>query len=412
MNNRVLFVDDDPNILSGFRRKFRKRYRVATAQNGSEGLEMIASHRSFAVIISDYRMPVMDGIQFLVRARELTPDAVRMMLTGYADLDAAIEAINSGHIFRFLTKPCPPERLQEAIDDGIKQYQLVVAERELLEETLNGCIKVLSEVLALLNPEAFGRTLRVAELARKLARELEIGESWQIETAARLCQIGCITLPEDTLRKIYQGKPLDPEEHQLFAMHPLVTADLLKKIPRMEQVSQIIAHQEALFQPGEDGGKAGQHESVPFESRILKAALDLDALRANGHSKREAVEIMRTRTGWYDPKVLAALDALVLKATTYRQARIRLSQLQPGMVIDDDIHTLKNQKLVKRGCQVTETFIQRLKSFAHTAGIQQPITVLVPVEARSNASPAIGDRSRTRRRTTRAPRRNRGEQDD
>lgn len=118
---------------------------------------MIESRGPFAVVVSDMRMPRVDGAQFLARVEEASPDSVRIMLTGNADQEAAVRAINEGHIFRFLNKPCRPQLLVGTIAMGIRQYRLQTAERELLEKTFSGGIRLLSDVLAIASPDAFGR---------------------------------------------------------------------------------------------------------------------------------------------------------------------------------------------------------------------------------------------------------------
>jgi len=130
---KILLVDDEQSILDAFSRQLRKKYHMATALSGSEGMEKIAESGPFAVIISDMRMPVMDGIAFLSEVRQAAPESVRMMLTGNSDQHTAIEAINRGSIFRFLTKPCTHEDLTEAIDAGLEQYRLIAGEKELLK---------------------------------------------------------------------------------------------------------------------------------------------------------------------------------------------------------------------------------------------------------------------------------------
>lgn len=131
MNKRVLFVDDEINILHGYRRNLRNYFDVSVASNGREALDIIKSEESFAAVISDYRMPEMDGIEFLHAVREISPDTVRIILTGYADLQIAIDAINEGNIYRFLTKPIPNDKLIISLNDAIEQYRLVTTEKEL-----------------------------------------------------------------------------------------------------------------------------------------------------------------------------------------------------------------------------------------------------------------------------------------
>ncbi|MEI6225778.1 MAG: response regulator, partial [Deltaproteobacteria bacterium] len=135
---RVLCVDDEPNLLAGLANTLRRRYDVATARSGPEALELIARSKPFDVIVCDYRMPAMDGAEFLRRAREVSPGAVPVLLTGHATLEGAIAAVNEGRVFRILLKPCPPEILTGAIDEAVAQGRAPAGERKRFEEEIEG----------------------------------------------------------------------------------------------------------------------------------------------------------------------------------------------------------------------------------------------------------------------------------
>jgi len=134
---RVLCVDDDPLLLAGLVAGLHGRFDVTTAESGREALRLLAAQGPFTVIVSDFRMPGMDGAQFLERAREVAPDAVRILLTGQATLEDAIDVVNQGQIFRFLLKPCPTEVLARNLEDAIDQGRLVTRDRDLLERKLS-----------------------------------------------------------------------------------------------------------------------------------------------------------------------------------------------------------------------------------------------------------------------------------
>ncbi|MGD0799690.1 MAG: response regulator [Terracidiphilus sp.] len=134
MDDKILFVDDEPAVLDGYRRMLRKEFEVDTAVGGEKGLATIHDHGPYAIVISDMRMPGMNGAQFLAQVRENAPDTVRMLLTGYTDLSAAIDAVNEGNIFRFLTKPCSKESLIEAINLGMAEYRAILTEKELIKK--------------------------------------------------------------------------------------------------------------------------------------------------------------------------------------------------------------------------------------------------------------------------------------
>jgi response regulator RpfG family c-di-GMP phosphodiesterase len=376
---KVLFVEDDPNILEAFHRQLRKQFTIETAPGGQGGLEAISERGPFAVIVSDLRMPGMDGIQFLSHVRQMAPDSVRMMLTGNADLQTAIEAVNTGNIFRFLTKPCEPDVLINALTAGIRQYQLIMVERELLEKTLRGIIRVLSEILELINPEAFGRASRIAHYTKEVARQMRIADLWKVETAALLSQIGCVILPETALKKIYQGRELSIEEKQLFDMHPFIGSDLIAHIPRMKGIAEIIANQEKHFDGSGIPQEGPSGEEIPVGARILKVVLDFDTLQASGASRNEALSRLAKRTGWYDPAVLAALETMIGIEAGYEERTVKVDDLVDEMILAEDVLIRDGRLLVARGYKVNRTLRERLKNFAEKTGIKEPIKVFVPV---------------------------------
>jgi len=142
---KILFVDDEPNVLAGFQRQLHNLFSIETALGPEAGLTALKEWRNYSVVVADMRMPGMNGVEFLSRIKVSAPDVVRIMLTGNADQATSIEAINQGNIFRFLNKPCSTEKLTEALESAIRQHQLITAERDLLENTLCASIKVLTD---------------------------------------------------------------------------------------------------------------------------------------------------------------------------------------------------------------------------------------------------------------------------
>ncbi|MCP9438670.1 MAG: response regulator [Nitrospira sp.] len=385
MTDAILCVDDDANILDGYKRHLRKDFKLETAIGPEQGLRMVAEAGPFAVVVSDLKMPGMNGIQFLTKVREQAPDIVRILLTGNADLQASIDAINQGQIFRFLTKPCTPEMLANTLKAGLAQHRLITAERELLEHTLSGSIRVLCEVLSLVNPEAFGRSFRIMRYVEAIAAELHVSELWTIKTAAMLSQIGCVILPEAVLKKVYRGDALTPEESQLFNQHPFVAYDLIAKIPRMTRVAEIIKCQDRYY----DGvGALGDHrkgEAIPMEARILKVALDFDALESAGKTKVEAFDQLKQRKGWYDPTVVDALKTAFAREIKYEMRTATVADLDKGMILGEDVKSSTDVLLASKGQEVTPSMIMRLKNFGELSGIRQPFTVLIPIVSRDCA---------------------------
>lgn len=380
MNPKILCVDDEPNVLMAFERQLRKEFAVTTAPGGAEALDLVSKQGPFAVVIADMRMPGMTGVELLSRLRQAVPNTIRIMLTGNADQQTAIEAINEGHIFRFLTKPCPPELLARTIAAGVEQYRLLHAEKELLEQTLRGTITLLTEVLELANPTAFGRAARVRRLAGKIAERLKVEDPWRLEVAAMLSQVGCIAVSADLVDKAARGVTLTLQETDLLTQHPRIAHDLIAHIPRLERVAEVILYQDARFN-GVGAPESGRRGcAIPVEARILKAALDFDGLRDQGESEADALRALSQRSGWYDPAVLAGLRDVLDAGPRYETTPIRVAELTCHMILHEDVLTVKGARLVGKGQEITPPLLMRLRRFAESTGIREPITVLVPAD--------------------------------
>ena len=377
MNGKVLLVDDEINVLQGYQRALRKQFDLEVAIGGAEALEKIAAHGPYAVVVSDMRMPEMNGVQLLATVKQRAPDTVRIMLTGDSDRQTAIEAINKGDIFRFLNKPCDKDILARTLDDGIRQYGLSVAEKELLQQTLAGSIRVLAEVLALADPAAFGRTARLQKLARSIANQLGIEREWWFEPAILLSQIGCITLPEKLSGKVASGQFLDIEEYRLYARHPGVGADLLTKIPRMELISECIRYQEKNFDGTGVPHTNVQGKQIPWGARVLKVVLDYDSGEAAGLSPEQSLEKMQRQSSWYDPRILAALRSVVLVETRLQSHAVLVHDLSDGMVLAEDVKTNDGLLLVARGFAITPSVQQRLENYQRAGAISGSVKIAV-----------------------------------
>ncbi len=374
---RILFVDDDPNILNAYRRRLRKVFRFDTAQGGEQALKMLNGTGRYAVVCTDMRMPGMDGLEFLTRVKKRSPDSVRLMLTGDGEQEVAMRAVNKGNVFRFLTKPCPPELMAEALVSAIKQYRLLRSEKELLSKTLKGAVEVLLEVLSLTSPVAFCRATAIRDYVRKLARELGIEDCWEFEVAALLSQIGCVTLPQEMLERLYRREPLTEIEKSAFENHPLVGSQLISKIPRLEEVARCIAFQEKRFDGSGQPDEVCKGRRIPLGARMLKVVGDLVALENVGVASQEAMARLSTRLGWYDPKILKALDRIVHGKQSLRSMTVKMERLVPGMILDQDIWSPENRLLLGRGHAVTSLLCERLRNLRDIME-PTPVRVLVP----------------------------------
>jgi response regulator RpfG family c-di-GMP phosphodiesterase len=317
------------------------------------------------------RMPQMRGADFLRSARLVAPDAVRMLLTGHADLQEAIRAVNGARLFRFLTKPCDSQELMRACAAALGQHRLQTAERVLLEETLRGSVEALAEVLALTNPAAFGRAGRVKALAGKLAHAAELSNWWEVEVAATLAHIGAVTLPQTTAEKLYAGAPLTEDESAMVSRVPLITRQLLSKIPRLEGVLEILNK----YKDELGDQTTGSESAVPAGARVLRIAVDYAELESGGADSSVALGAMRSRTS-YD-RVLIDAFATVIGVGPAEVREVRVRELLAGMSLADDVRSVRGELLVARGQNVTERLIERLSNLS-TGFVREPLRVLGP----------------------------------
>ncbi len=383
MTDKILIVDDEENILSSIRRQLRGKYDLTTAVSGRAALKILDASKKFSVVMSDYKMPEMNGAQLLAEVKTRAPDTVRMMLTGQADMEAVVNVINEGSIFRFLTKPCPSELLVKNIDEGIRQFKLINAEKELLSKTLSGSLQVMTDILVLAKPQAFNRSLRVKEIAKKMLKQMKIEAAWQIEIAAMISQIGCVTVPDSILNKVYKDLNISHEDRVMYQLHTQTSSEIISKIPRMENVAQIIAYQEKYYNGTGFPSDGVRGEDLPLGSRILRIAMDYDNLMQANISSEEAIEKIKERNGWYDRKLVEVLEKSLTKTGSRKKFSIMdisLKELTEEMYLSEEIVTASGVILGGRNQRVTKTMIVTLDNYHKNGEITDRVSVLKYVD--------------------------------
>jgi len=318
-NNRhtILLVDDEEAITNALKRLFRKEsYQILTASSAQEGLGLLQKvERPVSLIISDQRMPEMTGAQFLEKAKEIFPDAIRFLLTGYSDMDAIVDAVNKGEIHRYLTKPWNDDDLMLQVRQSLEQYELVLKNKRLLaltkrqnkelnelnkdlekkvnertleikeknreleeankklKESFLNTIRLLSSLVEILNP-VLGKYMReVASLSRRVAEEYEFNKEDldQIEIAGMIHDIGLLGLPDKILAK--DEEDMTDEELKIFSQHPAIGHICLETVERLNQVGNIILyHHEHCDGSGFPNGL--RLEEIPLGSRIIGVVAD------------------------------------------------------------------------------------------------------------------------------------------
>lgn len=427
----LLLVDDEPAILAALRRLFRRAgYRLLTAEGGAAGLALL-EREAVDLVISDMRMPQMDGTRFLEQVRDRWPDVVRVLLTGYADMASTVSAINRGEIYRYIAKPWNDEDLLLTVREGLERRRLARENRRLLDlsQRQNGALQALNATLEetvarrtaelaraladatgahgalkrgfLESVRVFaglielragkrlgGHSRRVADAARAVARRLgaEDAEVQDIMLAGLLHDIGKIGLPDELLDRPFNT--LAPEARAAAMRHPVVGEQLLMGVEALRRVATIVRHHHECFDgSGYPDGLAGL--AIPLGSRVLAVAGDFDACQIGTLVQRplaaaEALAFVTANAGRrYDPEVVQAFAAWF--ADAHRDGPIELplrpDRLQAGQVLARDLMNHDGHLLLARGQAVDGAIIGQLRRLEEIEG--RALTVLVRGEGRT-----------------------------
>jgi putative two-component system response regulator len=320
---RVLFVDDEPLVLEGLRRSVKKEFAADLAVGAEEGLEQMRKNAPYLVVVSDMCMPGMDGAEFLATVRIISPDSIRVMLTGYSDIKIAMRAVNDGRIFRFLRKPVKPEQLLAALRVCVTQYQAARSEKEKLETTVEaleqldlGTLTALARAIDAKSPWTAGHSERVTNLALRIGHAIGLpaGDLQIMHRGGLLHDIGKIGTPPSILDK--PGR-LEPEEIKVMREHVKIGVRILEPIPCLREALPIVAqHHEWFNGSGYPAGLAG--ENISLQARIFAVADCYDAIVSDrpyrkGLPTRQALEILKQNSGTqFDPRLVEVITGLIV----------------------------------------------------------------------------------------------------
>jgi response regulator RpfG family c-di-GMP phosphodiesterase len=381
MSEQILIVDDDVNLLAAMRRQLRGRFNVTTAASGEEALDVFRTQpEKPAVILCDMRMGGLNGVETLRQIKASSPDTVRLMLTGNADMQTAIDAINDGAIFRFLTKPCPPDLLEAGLNAAMDQHRLITAERDLLEKTLAGSVKVLADMLAMAAPDGFARANRIRSWVRKLSIDFNMPFRWQLEMAAMLAPLGMLSIPDDVTSKYYHKKPLNEVERELIERSPEAGRNIITNIPRLGSVANIVY----LQNRGYDGsgfppdGPSG--DDLPRDARILKILNDLSEACTTEMPTSVDFTALRPGIDQYDPALFNKIrECLEVPLPIDPASRPRVAHstrdLHAGQVLAASVFSFSGNLILIAMTPLSEAHIERLRNQAKLRLMSDSIVV-------------------------------------
>lgn len=416
----ILCVDDEPNILSALRRIFRpKGYKVLVAESGKAGLELLQSEQ-VDLVISDMRMPEMDGAQFLAKVRDQWPDTVRMLLTGYADVNAIIEAINRGEIYRYITKPWDDnditlvvrhalerrllehekkrlERLTQQQNDELKSLnaslEAKVEERTVelkaVNEQLKGSfitsIKVFSSLIEMRGGNLGGHSRRVADVARKVAVKLQL-DSKAVQDAfvsGLLCEIGKVGFADDLLN--LPISMMNPVQLDDFRKHVVRAEQLLMPLQDLRAAAASIGGQLERFDGGGFPSRLAK-DDIPIGAQILAVAADYDNLQIGTMAQRKVtasdakILIAQSSGKRYSPRVVEAFLEVLRDAEASKEIKGGMverasHELEVGMVLARDLITPSGLLMLSVNHVLDQRLIQKILDFERSGGLQLTLQI-------------------------------------
>jgi len=412
--HHVLIVDDEDMVLVSLRDTLKREgYNVTTAPNAVEALARL-KEQGFSVVITDQQMPVLTGLELLTMAREMQPDATRILITAVLSLSTVIDAINRGEIYRFIVKPWLREELLVTVKNAVQRYELIcrnqtlqattlamnekltklngeletqlkkVAEQNGQLERLNGAmqenlqhsVELCFKTMQTFYPTLGSQARRVYELCRALAAGLSLPpvERQTLEVSAWLHYIGLVGVPRQLIRQ-WEDSPgsLTEAERAIVQQHPVLGEELANFANPLKGVGAIIrSHHEHLDGTGYPDQLAG--EAIPWLGRLLAVAIAYAGSRTDAPATLEMIK--QARGTKFDPEAVRALLRCLPQATVPRRQReVLLSELVPGMVLARGIYTANGMLLIPDGQRLTETFIDKLNNHNRVSPIHQSLLV-------------------------------------
>lgn len=398
--SKILFVDDEPQMLTALQRVFRgKQFDVKTANSGAEALTML-KEQPFDVIISDMRMPEMDGATFLASSIELSPFSRRILLTGYSDQESTIRAINDGQVHQYMSKPWDNATLRETVEAEISEKQRIEAETPNQEEHLalqeqvasvskelasassfvdmakeellsqyNTTIKVISNLIHMRVPTPHDMNKNVVSHTVALAKLIKLDKKiiTEIRNAARLYQLGKLNFPESLLNKPVQD--LNKVESEQYHQHPLQGADLLTPLNSLDFAAKLIRHQNENYNGSGLPDKLASNK-IPLGSRILRIVIDFQQLihgfyLKDSLSSLDALDFLDKSSGVkYDPELLKLYRKLIIELDKNQSAPqdklVHINEVEIGAQVNRDLYSHNGILLIAKGMILNEALIQKL----------------------------------------------------
>lgn len=375
----VLLVDDESHILTSYARGLRKHYQLVTASSAAEALKLIEQQKTpFPVIVSDFNMPEMTGDEFFKQCLKLSPDSVRVLLSGKADIESIISCINEGKIFRFMLKPCNLDTMKKTLDDSLRQYELIRAEKVILGQTLIATVQLCIDFLSLSNPRVYSYVTKIKNFVEEVAKHLKLDNIWRYTIAALLSHTGDVLISQQHSDELVKKNQLNTHDKQFHQESINVSAKIIEKIPKLEIISKIIQHQTNNLSDltKETDKPIKEYESYIIGAQLLKSVIDFEKKLTAGLTIDRAIKKMSEFPDFYHHDIVAALHVIKQNESNLK-ASVKVADLTTKMTIATDIYNNQGNLIVPKGQVLNSLFIAKLNESFRTKLIDEWIEVYV-----------------------------------
>ena len=354
---KVLLIDDDIRVLNGYKRILEKFFDVKMAHNPIVGLKILKKEGDIAVVISDFMMPKVDGNLFFEAAREISPNSVRIMLSGNADLSTAVDAINKSAVYKLLIKPYPASDLKDVIFEAIEIYNEQVERGSLQNRTYLLISDTLKDFISIMNPRDGYFVNSIIEITETITKRIKFKNSSKIIIAASLSQLGFISLPTEIKSKVYNKKKLTPNETNSVEQHPKFAKEVVLKKPILSDLAAGIEAQNKDF----IRASSIRDKLSSDIARILRISIDFSINLIYYDSYKRAIKELERNYFIYDPQLLKVLkDYTEMKNENYTIMEVSPMDVKEGMIVARDYMNSLNELLITKGSLITSSLKLKL----------------------------------------------------
>lgn len=377
--SKVLIVDDAPEHIQVLMETLKDEYTIVAAINGEKALELAASEPVPDIILLDIMMPGMDGYEVCSRlkAQAKTSKIPVIFVTAMDQVENETAGFAIGAV-DYVTKPISPPIVRARVKTHLSLRHAQQRLQDLLKKTLGGSVRVLVDILSLANPAAFSRSSQLRQLVKEMSINLGLNDIWKLELAAMLSQIGCVTLPAETLNKLYAGEDLTEEEREQYAGYAARGAELIAHIPHLESVAGMIARiQEPLG--WEYTIEPRKRDAVIIGGQLLQITTDYIQHVNSGMSPESVIQQMNNGEEKYDLVLVNTLERVLgIKAQELSEKTVTVKDIFSGMILNQDVYSEDGTLLAVNGTELAPATVKIIQHHSESEGIKGPIRVFAP----------------------------------